>query len=347
VKNRLRWVGLVAAIFAAGAAASSAEAPMASIDNGVVHATIYLPDKANGFYQGTRFDWSGVISNLNFAGHDFYGPWFTKRDPKVSDFVFEGPDIIAGACSSNMGPVEEFLSEGESALGFNKATPGQTFVKIGVGVLKRPDDQKYSSFRQYEIVDTGQWNVKTTPRSIQFSQRLRDPRTGYAYLYTKMIRLAANKPVLIIDHTLKNEGNVAIDTSVYDHNFLVLDHQPIGPDFSVTVPFDIRAERPFTSKLGSVEGKRISYRKPLEGRDVFTVHMGGLSGTVKDYDIRIENKRIGAGMRITGDRAPEKEELWSIRSTLAIEPFLHLTVAPGKKTSWSYTYLYYTLKDKK
>jgi hypothetical protein len=287
-----------------------------------------------------------VISSLTFAGHDYYGPWFTKRDPKVRDFVFDGPDIIAGACSSNMGPAEEFLSDGESALGFNQATPGQSFVKIGVGVLKRPDDQKYSSFRQYEIVDSGQWNVNTTRTSVQFSQRLRDPRTGFAYLYTKTIRLAAKKAVLIIDHTLKNEGNVAIDTSVYDHNFLVLDRQPIGPDFSVTVPFDIHAEMPVNANLGNVERKRISYRKPLEGHDVFTVRMGGLSGTANDYDIRIENRQLGAGMRITGDRAPEKEELWSIRSTLAIEPFLHLTVAPGEKTSWSYTYLYYTLKGK-
>jgi hypothetical protein len=327
---------------AIGAVQVRAEAPTASIDNGIVHATIYLPDSLNGFYRGTRFDWSGVVADLTFAGHSYYGPWFTKQDPKIRDFDFDGTDIIAGACSAAMGPVEEFIGEDGAALGFNQAGPNQTFVKIGVGVLQRPDDQKYSSFRQYEIVDPGQWKVQTTSTSIELTQRLMDNRTGYAYIYTKTLRLMPNKAVLVIEHILKNVGRVAIDTDVYDHNFLVLDRQPTGPDFSVQVPFTIRPEAPVKEDLGTVEGRRVLYRKQLEGRDVFTVHMGGLRGTSKDYDVRIENKHLGAGMRITGDRPLEREELWSIRSTVAVEPLVHLTIAPGRTTRWSYNYLYYT-----
>jgi len=316
---------------------------MASIDNGVVHATIYLPDKANGFYQGTRFDWSGVISSLTFAGHDYYGPWFTKRDPKVRDFVFDGPDIIAGACSSNMGPAEEFLSDGESALGFNQAAPGQTFVKIGVGVLKRPDDQKYSSFRQYEIVDSGQWNVKTTPNSVQFSQRLRDPRTGYAYLYTKTLRLVSNKAVLIIDHTLKNEGNVAIDTSVYDHNFLVLDHQQPGPDFVITFPFQPTVTRPVSPGLGELRPNQIAYLKTLEGKDRMQAQMKGFNNSPSDYSITIENTKVGAGVRYSGNRPLWNVGYWSIRTVLAAEPFINIDIVPGAEYTWTLTYDYYTV----
>lgn len=339
----LRQARMIALLGAVGAMRlNAAEAPTAELDNGIVHATIYLPDSANGFYRGTRFDWSGVIANLTFAGHSYYGPWFTKRDPKIRDFVFDGSDIIAGACSSAMGPVEEFVGEDGAALGFNQAGPNQTFVKIGVGVLKKPDGQKYSSFRQYEIVDFGQWNVQTTSASVQFTQKLADSRTGYAYVYTKTLRLMPNKSELVIEHTLENVGRIAIDTEVYDHNFLVLDHQPIGPDFTVQVPFTIQPERAVNPQLGMVQGKDVLYRRQLQGRDVFTVHMGGLSKTPKDYDIRIENKRVGAGMRITGDRPLEKEELWSIRSTLAVEPFVRLTIAPGKTTHWSYKYVYYT-----
>jgi hypothetical protein len=341
----LRRLGMITMLGAIGIVQVKAESPTASIDNGILHATIYLPDSGNGFYRGTRFDWSGVVANLTFAGHSYYGPWFTKRDPKIKDFIFDGPEIIAGDCSSAMGPVEEFIGEDEAALGFNQAAPNQSFVKIGVGVLKRPDDQKYSSFRPYEVIDLGQWKVQKTATSIQFTQRLEDSRTGYAYIYTKTLRLAPNKAVLVMEHSLKNIGRLAIDTDLYDHNFLVLDHQPTGPDFSVQVPFTIKPERPVKAEFGAVEGGRISYRKELKGSDVFTVHMGGLSGSPKDYDVRIENKRLGAGMRITGDRPLAKEELWSIRSTLAVEPFLHLKVAPGETTRWTYTYLYYTIHN--
>jgi hypothetical protein len=311
-----------------------------------LHATIYLPDATNGFYRGTRFDWSGVIGDLTFADHSYYGPWFTKTDPKIRDFVFDGSDIIAGNASSTTGPAEEFVTEDGSALGFNQAAPGQTFVKIGVGTLRKPDDEKYSSFRNYAIVDSGKWTVRTKSTSIQFTQKIVDKSSGYGYLYTKTLRLKPGQPVLVIDHTLKNIGRLPILTSVYDHNFLVLDHQTTGPDFSVRLPFSITSKQPIKTNLGSVEGNRIRYRKELEGNDVFTVKVGGFGTTSQDYDIRIENTHLGAGMRITGDRPLEREELWSIRSILAMEPFIQLSAAPGATIHWSYSYLYYTLPQK-
>ncbi len=96
---------------------------------------LYLPDATNGFYRGTRFDWSGVVADLQYAGHSYYGPWFTQTDPKVSDFVYRGAEIVAGPCSAITGPVEEF-----TALGYDEAKPGGTFLKIGVGMLRKPDD---------------------------------------------------------------------------------------------------------------------------------------------------------------------------------------------------------------
>jgi hypothetical protein len=324
-----------------------AETPKATLDNGILHATIYLPDTAAGFYRGTRFDWSGVIGDLTFAGHSYYGPWFTKTDPKIRDFVFDGSDITAGNASSTTGPAEEFVTEDGSALGFNQAAPGQTFVKIGVGTLRKPDGEKYSSFRNYAIVDSGKWRVRTKSTAIQFTQKIVDKSSGYGYLYTKTLRVKPGQPVLVIDHTLKNLGRLPILTNVYDHNFLVLDHQTTGPDFSVRLPFSITPKQPVKTDLGAVEGNRILYRKELEGNDVFTVKVGGFGTTSQDYDIRIENTRLGAGVKITGDRPLEREELWSIRSILAMEPFIQLSAAPGATVHWSYSYLYYTLPQKK
>jgi hypothetical protein len=46
----------------------------ATISNGQLKATVYLPDAHSGFYRGTRFDWSGVISSLEFKGHNYISP---------------------------------------------------------------------------------------------------------------------------------------------------------------------------------------------------------------------------------------------------------------------------------
>mgnify|MGYP003910578521 CR=1 FL=1 len=70
--------------------------PVAEISNGTISATVYLPDPVNGFYQGTRFDWSGVVRSLEANGHIYYGPWFTKRSETVRDFIYDGEDIVAG-----------------------------------------------------------------------------------------------------------------------------------------------------------------------------------------------------------------------------------------------------------
>ena len=43
---------------------------------------------------------------------------------------------------------------------------------------------------------------------------------------------------MVIEHSLKNAGKLAIHTNVYDHNFLVLDKQTTSDAFCITLPFD-------------------------------------------------------------------------------------------------------------
>ena len=317
--------------------AQTPQVPQAQLDNGLLHVTVDLPNAADGFYRGTRFDWSGVIENLTFAGHSYYGPWFAKMDPSVRDYIFAPPDIIAGKASADSGPVEEF-----SPLGYDSAKPGGTFVKIGVGALRKPEDQRYSGMLDYPMVDPVAWKVRGKRTSIEFTQRIVDSGSGYGYLYTKTLRLVPGQPRMVMEHTLKNLGRLPIVTDVYDHNFTALDHQPIGPDYSVTLPFAIQLDRPLKPELGAVEGNRIVYRKLFADHDVIDVH-STFNPPQSDNDIRIENSRVKVGVRITGDHPLAKFELWSIRSVMGVEPFIHLTAAPGETIHWSYNYLYYTL----
>ncbi|MBV9226314.1 MAG: hypothetical protein JOY85_19950, partial [Acidobacteriaceae bacterium] len=145
-----------ALVFAASlGAAAPADYPSAEITNGPVRAKIYLPEAKRGFYQGTRFDWSGVVYSLGANGHDYYGPWFDKTDPSVHDFVYRDASIVAGPCSAITGPVDEF-----APLGYEEAKAGGTFVKIGIGALRKPDDGKYDNYHLYEIANGGKWTVR-------------------------------------------------------------------------------------------------------------------------------------------------------------------------------------------
>ena len=315
--------------------------PQAEITNGELRAKIYLPNARQGYYRGTRFDWSGVIAALEYKGHNYYGPWFSRIDSRVHDYQYEGGEIVASTCSGTLGPVDEFQTN-HSALGFDEAKVGGTFIKIGVGVLRK-DSGEYDFVKQYEIVDAGKWTVKTHRDSVEFTQELTDPTTGYGYIYRKTVRLVAGKPEMVLEHSLKNTGRRVIHTRVYNHNFLVLDHQPPGPDFSLTLPFQIHSPQPPNKDLAEIRGNQFVYLQTLANRDVVFAPLSGFSESPQDNEIRIENRRVGAGMLIRGNRPLSYMNLWSIRSVLAVEPFIAMTIEPGSEFNWEVSYQYYTL----
>ncbi|MBX2822708.1 MAG: hypothetical protein KTR29_23625 [Rhodothermaceae bacterium] len=311
-------------------------APSADITNGLIQATLYLPDPEKGFYRSTRFDWSGVIASLKYADHDFYGPWYTDSDPPVRDFEYRGSDIVTGAQSTITGPAEEF----PSPQGYQDAKPGETFVKIGVGVLRRIDDSKYNPYANYEIVDSGTWTSRPRADAVEFQQEVMDPASGYGYRYQKTVRLVEGQPELIIGHRLTNIGKKPIRASQYNHNFLVLDGATTGPDFLITVPFQIKTNQPPDPALAEVRGNTIAFNKVLAGEDRVYIPIDGFTDQVSDYDVTVANQRTGASVRITADRPMVRMALWSIRSNISIEPFVDASTNPGDTTTWTLRYMY-------
>ena len=323
----------------AGAVATSAAGPpTAQISNGKISATVYLPDPANGFYQGTRFDWSGVVRSLEANGHSYYGPWFTRRSETVRDFIYDGEEIVAGPCSSTMGPADEF-----GPLGYDTAKPGEAFVKIGIGMLKRLDDKAYDAYRLYPISNHGKWSVERKSDSIEILQILSDGSSGYGYEYRKTLRLVKGKSEMELAHSLKNTGKNAIETQVYNHNFLVIDGK--GPQAGTTVmlPFAVITGRRPDPEFAVIEGNRVIYRKTLSGKDVVSFPISGFADSASDHEIRIESRSLKAGMSIRGDKPLSRVNLWSIRSNVSVEPFTAVSVAPGKEFRWTSSYQYYSI----
>jgi hypothetical protein len=302
--------------------------PQADISNGTVRARLYLPDARQGYYRGTRFDWSGQIASLEFQGHNYFGQWFDNYDPNRHDCI--------------LGPVEEFLSGG-MGLGYNDVKTGESFVKIGVGAVRKPEERAFQQFKTYEITDPGTWTVKQFPDRVEFTQELRDT-AGYAYLYKKTVRLSAGKPQLVLEHSLRNTGTKPIESSVYEHNFYVIDGRPSGPEFTVKFPFAVRATADLKG-LVETRGTVFTYLKELQpGQSVHTA-LEGYGNTPADYDIRVENSGAHAGVRQTSDRALAKLDFWSVRSTVCPEAYVNMRIEPGAEFTWHIVYDFYTLPE--
>jgi hypothetical protein len=305
----------------------AAEFPEADISNGLIKARIHLPDQEKGYYRATRFDWSGQMPSLEYKGHTFFGMWNpAPYDPKLHDAI--------------QGPVEEFLTNG-MGLGYADAKAGGTFLKIGVGVIRKPDEPKFQQFKTYEIVDNGKWTIKKHADSVEFTQKVKDPSSGYAYEYTKIVKLVKGKPELVLEHRLKNIGTKPIESDVYEHNFYMLDNQPTGPDVVVKFPFDVHATRGF-GDVAETQGKELVYLKELVKGQSAQSELTGFGTDAKDYDISVENKKTGVGVRQTSDRPIARINYWSIRTTACPEAYIHMNIEPGKEFTWKINYEFYT-----
>lgn len=303
-----------------------AAAPKLTIRNGLLTATIYTPAEG-AFYSGTRFDRSGVVGSLTLGGQEYYGAWFQRTGTDIRDFIHTPEGIAAGPNTAIMGPVEEF-----GAIGYDTTPVGGRFLKIGVGMLNKPDAQPYSAFRLYEVADAGRWTVARTMNSVTMTQTV-GGSSGYRYV--KTLRLVPGKPQLVIEHVLRNTGSQPIATNVYNHNFVTMD--PGNGNTAVDLAFE--PAQPARPSL-TVTGKRITWTKPLVDRDSASMLTNDEKTPARPYDVTVTNLKTGAAIKVVSAEPMTRMNLWSIRTVNAAEPYVAVNVAPGGETRWSYTYTY-------
>ena len=69
----------------------------------------------------------------------------------------------------------------------DEAKPGETFMKIGVGLLEKPaDGQPYKFYGNYRLVEPGTWSTNYGDTWIEFVHTLHD-RYGYSYNWCRYL----------------------------------------------------------------------------------------------------------------------------------------------------------------
>lgn len=333
--QRLVACSLALALFAACATQSEPEEPavaetpagppQTSISNGVIDMQLYLPDAENGYYQGTRFDWSGVVHSLTYAGHEFFGEWREYNEENMHDRI--------------TGPVEEFVTD-MKGLGYDEAEVGGEFIRIGVGVCEKPEEEDFNRFKTYEIVDGGEWTVDQGENWIEFTHVLSGGE-GYGYRYVKRLTLPEGEPHLVITHTLENTGEKRIDTEVYNHNFFVIDGRPTGPEFTVRLGYEAEAYDSKLEGIATVEGDQIVFAEEIpEGQSIITF-LRGFGDTPEHHRFEIENSVAGVGVRAETDQPLSQALFWAPRTTLCPEGYSAMSIEPGASHDWTTRYEFY------
>jgi hypothetical protein len=301
--------------------APAADYPTHTMKSDQLTVTVYLPDAEQGFYRGTRFDWSGVFG-VEFGGHKLFGPWKDKHNPKNND------DIV--------GPSEEFGMF--APLGYDAAKVGDTFVKIGVGELEKPKEEKYSFFRNYTIKKAGEWKVDKSDGKTTFEQSV-SAASGYGYKYAKILTVSGAE--LRIMHVLENTGTKAISTDHYNHNFFNVNGDAVGKNYELDFPFDLKADivKERFAELVQLDGKKLRLKGTIDKESIYA-ELSGFSKDAgsKDAAVTMRHVPTGVTVRVSGDRPPSKFNVWGMKTTLCPEPFLQFDLEPGKKAVWTWKY---------
>jgi hypothetical protein len=309
--------------------------PHVQISNGLITAQAYPPGE-NQLYRGTRFDHAGVVFHVTYKGHDFSTYWFDRFVVDPRDTGKQAPGVETACCATS-GPVEEF-----AAVGFQDAGMGGRFLKPGIGIFTRDNDNPLR-FPTLPALNEGKRTFKASKTGARWTQDLDDPQSGYGYKYEKNVQLMPGKPQMTISHVLTNTGEKEIVTTVYCHNFLSL--SPGSEHLVITAPFTWSALDELQSEFVKLEGKTIRYIAPLPAGVTTQSLMSGFNGEASDYDFTITNTATGFGQRIRADQPMVKINMWSITPTFSLEPYIAIAIKPGETKRWTYTYDFFGPKQ--
>ncbi len=298
--------------------------PKAILMQNGLKAEVYLTDTARGYYRASRFDWSGMIGRVTYRNHSWYDDWKTPHDPTSGEH--------------GIGPCEEFDMENPPP-GYAEASPGEEFVKIGVGLLQKTDNNTYKSYlRQDQITDYGTRRMGRGTNWIEFHHTI-PPVRGIEYTYVKRISCIPNAPGIKIERTLYNTGTVEINTVHYCHNFTIIDGNKIGPAYSVSFRSAPQPGGDVSGEL-TVHDTIIGFTSSPSSSNAFYYLLNGLTDSVYNHYARICNTTTNACVRFEGTTAITKCALYAQPTALCIEPFSSISVSASKKKTWKSTYYF-------
>ena len=301
--------------------------PKVVISNDDIRMEVFTPDPEKGLYRATRFDWSGIIGSMQYKGHEYFGYWKDRQDPTFHE------DLT--------GPAEGFIEPGP---GYPEAKAGGKFIRIGVGILEKPDEQSYNWTTTYNILDHGKWRTKQGKDWISFTQILNSD-FGYSYIYTKTIRLKNDG--FYIEHSLENTGEKTIETDQFNHNFLMIDKKQSGPPFKIIFPYTISTADD-TKGFLKLDGKELVFTKKLESRsaeflnqktnDNVFLNIKGFSEKISDHQITVIDEETGAGVTFSVNKPLYRMAFWACSTTLCPENFIWISVKPSQTEQWTSEY---------
>ena len=275
---------------------------------------IDLPDENYNF---SRFDWSGKIAAVKFQN--------------IPLSIAERIDIVNDA-DFGKGFYNEFGMD--TALGFGETAIGGWFHKIGVGLLKKEDDQ-YLFHKKYKI-KPAQFKIITALNKIVINC-ISETVNGYAYELKKEIALQESG--FTIAYQLENTGVKDIRTEEYVHNFMAINNALMGSDYALKFPFQLKpgrfGETVNTEQRVVLGSKEFGFRGTPKEQFFFSNLSGGENVNAA-WELLHHKHKIGISE--TASFKSKKVNVWGWQHVVSPELFIDIFIKPGQSKEWSRRY---------
>jgi len=319
------WI--VCGLAAGSQSVSSAEEPYPRV---TIHSPrsqidVLVADGQHGFYRGTRFDATSVVRSWQWQGHRLFLPWKDTHDPTQHD------DIT--------GPCEEFRGEP----GYADAQPGGSFLKIGVGVCRKPQETTYRFWNRYEVIDRGKWSHRILregnhrPYGVEQTHEVTSP-AGDGYRLTRTVKLteASGRARLTWQNCLTNRGQRPLTTQVYNHFFLNVDQSRVGPEMRLQLPANLgppKTQDRFIQIVHQRNGWWIP-EKPLDRGSIYAQFPVPVRGP-SPYEFRWHHAPTRLELTVRGDQLVSRWDLWGVFRCWCPEPYIDISeLAVGADFRW-------------
>jgi hypothetical protein len=264
-------------------------------------------------YQGTRFDWTGFITQVTLDGvHTFCVP----------------ESLEPGKGCGGIGLCNEFGID--QPVGFQEAKPGDLFPKLGIGLLRKPDNEDYSFGRNYEIAQRFPIQVENNSIQAKFICQPVDCN-GYSAQLIKTVRVWGTN--LEILYELENTGQKTLSTNEYVHNFVGINQEPIEPDYRLQFPAPIHIDEKACVSLENlnIQGSTVYFRGPLPSLYLRTQDF--FFSSLPQWKLILQSQKIG--LQEIDDFKPCRVAVWGTFHVLSPEIFVEIALPPGQSQKWT------------
>jgi hypothetical protein len=311
---------LTAAFAATSLPAAGPTTKTITMQNASIKLTLADPTAPEPVYRGQRFTLPGMVTIASWNGIPFLVP-FAMPDDRF-------PDNHVG------GTAEEFDLPGPAD--YDTAPVGGTFMKVGVGILRRDDAEPYNFSLPREVVVAPKNTIAfSDDKTATFLQTLDDPAGGRGYRLEVSVTLEENG--FTVRRELTNSGNHPIRTEHYTHNFCNIANQPIGPGCEVAWTTPLEPDKMVTGGEAMLPTPRgLTFAKTPEGNLHYNSAKG--SGLPANEPILLTQNNAGIQLSITTSHPLHRIAVWGTAEVISPEPFVLLEIPPGESVAWSTTY---------